>query len=109
MRDQSNATLLRENKKPSVAPTTESTQKVFYAAILEGSGAPQTYISFYSLSTTAARKSSLSRTYLKNDGLPKYSCHARRFLAGIQNSGLPIETFGSDNIFFRWLLVVYTA
>jgi hypothetical protein len=59
VRDQSNATLLRENKKPPVAPTTEGTQKVFYAAILGGSGAPQTYTSFCSLSTSVVKKSSL--------------------------------------------------
>jgi hypothetical protein len=59
MRDQSNATLLRENKKPSEAPSTEGTQKVFYAAILGGSSARQTYISFCLLSTPVVKKNLL--------------------------------------------------
>jgi len=80
IREQSNATLRRENKKPSEALSTEGTQKVFYAAILGGSSAHQTCISFCLLSTPVVnKKSSLYRSHLKNDGLPKYSCHARRF------------------------------
>jgi len=48
--------MLSINKKPSEAPSTEGTQKVFYAAILGRSGAPQTYTSFRSLSTIFIEK-----------------------------------------------------
>jgi hypothetical protein len=97
------------NKKPSEAPSTEGTQKVFYAAILGGSGAPQTYTSFRSLSTTFIEKQFTKCAHsLASSRVPQMvsTCHAiygeKRAPSKSRNVGLSsVRSFSTTAIAYN--------